>query len=108
MQEFFAAKHLVDTKTNEGMERFVCEHINDGIWQMVLQFVAGLLKTSRSDIFIKLLPKSTEKRANLLSSERETLTSWPASEEDKHLAIGKCVSACMRLTMNSNQYYKTK
>ena len=51
VQEFLAAKHLVDTESSEGVERFVCEHINDGTWQVVLLFVAGLLKSS-SDIFI--------------------------------------------------------
>jgi len=91
VQEFFAAKHLVDTKTDEGIEEFVSKFINDGTWQMVLQFVAGLLKSSLgSDIFIKLLPKSTEKRARFLSSEPETLTFWPVTGEDKHLAVQVC------------------
>ena len=53
VQEFFAAKHLVNTEKE--IEKFVCNHINDGTWQVVLQFVAGLLN-SLSDIFIKLLP----------------------------------------------------
>ena len=91
VQEFFAAKHLVDTKTHEGIEEFVSKYINDGTWQMVLQFVAGLLKSSPgSDIFIKLLPKSTNTRKNFHSSEPKTLTSWPATEEDKHLAVQLC------------------
>ena len=91
VQEFFAAKHLVDTKTDEGIEEFVSKYINDGTWQMVLQFVAGLLKSSLgSDIFIKLLPKSTKTRKNFHSSEPKTLTSWPATEEDKHLAVQLC------------------
>ncbi|XP_015750503.1 PREDICTED: nucleotide-binding oligomerization domain-containing protein 2-like [Acropora digitifera] len=72
MQEFFAAKHLVNTKTKRKIKRFVCDHIKHGTWQVVLQFVAGLLKNS-SDIFIKLLPKSTE-------------LVWPA-REDKDLAV---------------------
>ena len=42
VQEFFAAKYLVDTKTDEGIEEFVCKHIDDGTWQVALQFVAGL------------------------------------------------------------------
>ena len=88
VQEFFAAKHLVDTKTNEGIEMFVCMHINEGTWQVVLQFVAGMLKSS-TDIFIKLLPKSTEKKTNYQSSERETLTFWLAIE-DKDLAVQVC------------------
>ena len=55
VQEFFAAKHLVNTETKKEIERFVYIHINDGKWQVVLQFVAGLLN-SLSDIFIKFLP----------------------------------------------------
>ena len=92
VQEFFAAKHLVDTKckTKRKIERFVLKHINDGIWQVVLQFVAGLLKGSRSDIFIKLLPKSTAKKENTVSSAPKTLTSWPATKEDKDLAVQVC------------------
>ena len=89
VQEFFAAKHLVDTKTDKGIEEFVCNHINDSTWQVVLQFLAGLLKSSSTDIFIKLLPKSTERITNFESSEPKTLTCWPATE-DKHLAVQVC------------------
>ena len=89
VQEFFAAKHLVDTKTKKKIERFIRKHINDGTWQVVLQFVAGLLKSS-SDIFVKLLPKSTEKERNYVSSEPKTLTYWPATKDDKDLAVQVC------------------
>ena len=90
VQEFFAAKHLVDTKckTKETIERFVRKNINDGTWQVVLQFVAGLLKSS-SDIFIKLLPELTEKGTKRIFSKPEGLTFWPA-REDKHLAVQVC------------------
>ena len=87
VEEFFAAKHLVDTESNEGIERFVCKNINDGTWQVVLQFVAGLLKSS-SDVFIKLLPELTEKRPHHMSSKPE-LTSWPTTK-DKRLAVQVC------------------
>ena len=90
VQEFFAAKHLVDTKTNEGIEGFVRNHINDGTWRVVLQFAAGLLKGSGSDIFIKLLPESTKKRKSLKSSEPKTLTYWPATKQDEDLAVQVC------------------
>ena len=80
VQEFFAAKHLVDSKTDEEIERFVCEHFYGGTWQVVLQFAAGLLKSSLStDIFIKLLPESTYKSKSRKSSEPKTLTYWPAN-----------------------------
>jgi len=88
VQEFFPAKHLVDTEKKKKIERFVRKHINEGTWEVVLQFVAGLLKSS-SNIFIKLLPKSTAMMTNDESSEREALTSWPAPE-DKDLAVQVC------------------
>ena len=91
VQEFFAAKHLVDSKTDEEIERFVCEHIYGGTWQVVLQFAAGLLKSSLStDIFIKLLPESTEKGKNRESLEPKTLTYWPATRDDKDLVVQVC------------------
>ena len=92
VQEFFAAKHLVDTNTKKKIERFVRKQIKDGTWQVVLQFVAGLLKSSQgSDIFIKLLPKSTKERTNKYSSEPKTLTSWPARDKDQAAQVCKCL-----------------
>ena len=100
VQEFFAAKHLVDTKTKKKIERFVCKHINDGTWQVVLQFVAGLLKSS-SDIFVKLLPELTEKRTQFMSSKPQELIFWPATKEDKHLAVQVC--KCLYETNDEQQ-----
>ena len=91
VQEFFAAKHLVDTKTSEGIEEFVRNHIYNDTWQVVLQFIAGLLESSQSsDIFIELLPSSTDRITNPMSSKRESLTSWPATKEDRALAVQVC------------------
>ena len=61
VQEFFAAKHLVDTKTNEGIEGFVRNHINDGKWQVALQFAAGLLKNSLSSHILGVSKTQTSK-----------------------------------------------
>ena len=93
VQEFFAAKHLVDTKTEKEIESFVRNHINDGKWQVVLQFVAGLLKPSlSSDIFINQFPKKTKKkRTDRLASERKKPKKqiyWP--NKDKNLAVEVC------------------
>jgi len=90
VQEFFAAKHLVDNITNKEIERFIRKHISDGTWQVVLQFVAGLLKSSSLNIFVKLLPTSTDKKTNRMSSKLETLTSWPATEKDQGVAVQVC------------------
>ena len=96
IQEFLAAKHLVDTYSSEDLQKFVSDHIWDGAWKVVMQFVAGLLaeKEGRStDIFSDLLPSKTfttdvEIKMNEDSEKRtETLTCWPADKEDKALVV---------------------
>ena len=76
VQEFFAAKHLVNTETKRKIKRFVSSHIKHGTWQVVLQFVAGLLNCSR-DIFIKLFPKPSNGE-------------WPATRKDSDIAVQVC------------------
>ena len=98
VQEFLAAKHLIDTKDDEQLRSFVEVHIKDGEWQVVIQFIAGLLKEQempRTDIFIDLLPVSTDEKderllmLNTPSQGSKPLTCWPAWE-DKHLALNLC------------------
>ena len=96
VQEFFAAKHVTDTMTKEELRRFVAVHINEGAWQVVIQFVAGLLEPdpdqemSNVDIFYEILPVSTEERPeSSWMGERRILTVWPA-EKDRQLALNLC------------------
>ena len=104
MQEFLAAKHIVDTMKEAELRRFVADHINKGEWQMVMQFVAGLLGDGDKpsvDIFTELLPKKTDEisERRLMdeyelddSVEPRTVTCWPTDSE-KHLAVTlmKCI-----------------
>ena len=87
IQEFLAAKYLVDTYSSEDLQKFVSDHIQDGAWKVVMQFVAGLLAEKEgqsTDIFSDLLPSKTvtkkvKIKMNEDSEERtETLTCWPA------------------------------
>ena len=96
IQEFLAAKYLVDTLTSEELRDFVSAHIQDGEWKFVTQFVAGLLaekEEQSTDIFSDLLPSETftcevEIEMNEDSEERtETLTSWPADDEHRLLVV---------------------
>ena len=102
IQEFLAAKHVIDTKGDEQLRQFVCHNKEDGTWQVVLQFVAGLLKERDvrvADIFTDLLPMSTDGKdeRELIEiwdkpsedSEPRTLTVWPAWR-DKDLALNLC------------------
>ena len=62
VQEFLAAKYLVDRLSSEQLRDFVAAHIQDGAWKVVMQFVAGLLAEKEgqsTDIFSDLLPSKT-------------------------------------------------
>ena len=86
LQEFLAAKYLVDTLSSEQLRTFVSHHIQDGTWKVVMQFVAGLLAEKEgqsTDIFSSLLPLETvtEQDYVRLRDELEertvTLIRWP-------------------------------
>ena len=104
VQEFLAAKHVTDNTKKDQLREFVADHINQGAWQVVMQFVAGLLDTDtagempNSDIFTELLPTSTvEKKEDEMISgythcaeeKSTTLTCWPTKDE-KVLALNLC------------------
>ena len=91
IQEFFAAKHVTDTLEEVELREFVSSHIKDGAWQVVLQFVAGLLSDREeplTDIFTNLLPVWTYKKKDP-ELEPGIVTCWPR-KEDKQLAITLC------------------
>ena len=44
MQEFFAAKHLANNMSETELKKFVSENIENGKWQLVFQFLAGLME----------------------------------------------------------------
>ena len=104
MQEFLAAKHVVDTMNEAQLRKFVADHIDKGEWQMVLQFVAGLLGDGDKpsiDTFTELLPETTHERdeTQLMrnygdddSVEHNTFTCWPTrSQKHSTVTLMKCI-----------------
>ena len=43
IQEFLAAKHVIESFHSEEIKEFISSHVNSGKWHLVLQFIAGLL-----------------------------------------------------------------
>ena len=98
MQEFLAAKHITETMKGEELRRFVADHIENGEWQLVLEFAAGLLGKSSITIFTDLLPKTTKQKdeSELMdddeSLERRRVTCWPTrSARDLAVTVMKCI-----------------
>ena len=102
MQEFFAARHLANMNETE-LRNFVSTNIADGKWQLVFQFLAGLMNEKEnlpSEIITDLLPVETEEEKSEFYNEEWTedmeprkVTCWP-TEDKKHLAVTlfKCIN----------------
>ena len=43
IQEFLAARHVIESFAPEEITEFITTHIESGKWHLVLQFIAGLL-----------------------------------------------------------------
>ena len=106
-QEFLAARHVAGTMTEaQALEQFITYHINEGSWQLVVQFVAGLLvdtdevkQLQFSEILMKLLPMSTSEVGGQLGREdaecmmtgKPTVSiCWPHGESETNLAVTIC------------------
>ena len=114
IQEFLAAKYLVDTLSSEQLRDFVSAHIQDGAWKVVMQFVAGLLAEKEgqsSDIFSDLLPSKTVTEEGEIKLDEdseepnETLTYWP-HYEDTSLVV--TLFNCMYENISSDRKVKKK
>ena len=102
MQEFFAARHLANMNEKK-LRNFVSMNIADGKWQLVFQFLAGLMNEKEnlpSEIITDLLPVETEEKESEFYNEVWTedmeprkVTCWP-TEDKKHLAVTlfKCIN----------------
>ena len=103
-QEFLAAKHVVDTMTEEqALHQFITDHIHEGPWQLVVQFVAGSLVDTKKqqfcEILMELLPMSTFEAESQLGqddaqprmTEKPTaFICWPHGESEANLAVTIC------------------
>ena len=107
MQEFFAAKHLTNMSETE-LKTFVQMNIKEGKWQLVFQFVAGLMENKNnlpSEIITDLLPVKTEEREDAAynvqwpeNKEETKVTCWPTDDE-QYLAVTlmKCLNENSRM-----------
>ena len=120
IQEFLAAKHVVDTTSGEELRKFVHCRIKQGTWHVVLQFVAGLLskrEESLSHIFVDALPLPTERfnererKAAFDDDEvfdlnvRSTLIFWPLRP---HRNLVVALSMCLYEIDVDNSILQTK
>ena len=108
IQEFFAARHMSNNMSETELKAFVSENIKNGKWQLVFQFLAGLMENKihlPSEIITDLLPVKTEEEESAgyneqwtENEEKRKVTSWPTRNE-RHLAVTlmKCLNENARM-----------
>ena len=87
MQEFFAARHLANNMSETELKNFVSENIENGKWQLVFQFLAGLMENKthlQSEIITDLLPVKTEEDECADYNEQ-----WTENEEPRKVTLGR-------------------
>ena len=88
IQEFFAARHLTNMSETE-LRIFVSKNIKEGNWQLVFQFLAGLMQDKNhlpSKIITDLLPVKTEEKESKYYNEKwgpmeRKVNCWPTKDE---------------------------
>ena len=84
MQEFFAARHLTNNMKEIELRNFVSENIKNGKWQLVFQFLAGLMDKKDflpSEIITDLLPVQTEEKEIEAEESEEDNEQWTENED---------------------------
>nr|XP_058950318.1 protein NLRC3-like [Pocillopora verrucosa] len=114
MQEFFAARHLANNMSETELKNFVSENIKDGRWQLVFQFLAGLMENKThlpSEIITDLLPVKTEEKESAdyneqwtENEEKRKVTCWP-TEDERELAVTliKCLNENNRMNLEAQR-----
>ena len=114
IQEFFAARHLASDLDETELRNFVSENIKNGKWQLVFQFLAGLMEDKVHlpiEIINDLLPAKTEERESARYNEQWTeneeqrkVTCWP-TEDERELAVTliKCLNENRRMKLEAQR-----
>ena len=111
MQEFFAARHLTNNMKERELRNFVSENIKNGKWQLVFQFLAGLMEDKihlSNEIITNLLPVKTEEESYTEQwtdkEEKRTVTCWPTSgETDLAMTLIKCLNENSRMKLEAQE-----
>ena len=113
MQEFFAAMHLVNMNEKE-LRKFVSKNIKNGKWQLVFQFLAGLMEDKthlKSKIITDFLPVKTFKTERdeqwTQNEDKRKVTYWPAADkEELALTLIKCFNENSRMKEEAQRKLK--
>ena len=91
IQEFLAARHVIEMFSPEKIEKFIFSHIKSSKWHLVLQFIAGLLGKE-----IKMFHKDRYKDCVLAFAKSFKLTSMDGEFDVKENYTSLLIMKCLR------------
>ena len=91
IQEFLAARHVIETFSPEEIKKFIFSHIKSSKWHLVLQFIAGLLGKE-----IKMFQKDRYKDCVLAFAKSFELTSMDGEFDVKENYTSLLIMKCLR------------
>ena len=97
--------------SDKELKSFVSENIKNGKWQLVFQFLAGLMEDKihlSNEIITNLLPVKTEEVSYTEQwtdkEEKRTVTCWPTSgETDLAMTLIKCLNENSRMKLEAQE-----
>ena len=85
IQEFLAAKHVIEAFSPDEIKKFISDHFESAKWHLVLQFIAGLVGE-------KMKMFDTECRSCVRAfTDRFEVAGGKIEPDDKQLFIMKCI-----------------
>ncbi|XP_031555033.1 nucleotide-binding oligomerization domain-containing protein 1-like [Actinia tenebrosa] len=99
IQELLAARYIVKRKSLNELQSWISEHLHEGKWEVVMQFVAGLVHhkehmNSIAGIFIESLPRQTS----------DEIWVPPYAQKELVIRLFKCI---FEISRNSNNQWKS-
>ena len=91
IQEFLAARHVIETFSPEEIKKFIFSHIKISKWHLVLQFIAGLLGKE-----IKMFQKDRYKDCVLAFAKSFKLTSKDGEFDVRRNYTSLLIMKCLR------------
>ena len=86
IQEFLAAEHVIETYTTVEIKKFISDHLENGKWHLVFQFIAGRLGKK-----MKMSDTRVDKSCILAFTDHFKVADGKHVPDDKQLLIINCI-----------------
>ena len=86
IQEFLAAEHVIETHTTVEIKKFISDHLENGKWHLVFQFIAGRLGKK-----MKMSDTKVDKSCIWAFTDHFKVADGERVPDEKQLLIMKCI-----------------